>query len=193
MTASRDWLGPFQDVLLELLERRAEGFTEYELLNDLAQRELIVYGGEYSRNPLNLFRAHFMLFHALYGLRDRLREQRRADLEIGALCIRLQLYGVKHTHALSRSDPLRDYYLNWSNLTDTGVHDVERMLGAFWQRHMRGDARKEALNVLGLEDPVDELTIRRVYRRLAMQHHPDRGGDGERLQQINIALRKLLN
>jgi hypothetical protein len=192
MTAPRVWLGPFQDVVLELLEQRAGGYTEYELLGLLAQRGVIQYGGEYTRDPLNLFRTHFTLFHALYDLRDRLRAQQRAELEIGALCIRLQLYGTQKTQTLAPPDPLRDYYLNWANLADTSAQDVERMLGGFWKRYVRGDARREALDVLGLEDPVDEFTIRRVYRKLAMQHHPDRGGDGERLQQINVALRTLL-
>jgi curved DNA-binding protein CbpA len=38
---------------------------------------------------------------------------------------------------------------------------------------------------------VDDATIKRRYRRLAMRHHPDRGGDGVRLREINAALATL--
>ena len=42
--------------------------------------------------------------------------------------------------------------------------------------------------VLDLRDPIDAAAIKRRYRRLAMRHHPDRGGDGQRLGETNAAL-----
>lgn len=39
---------------------------------------------------------------------------------------------------------------------------------------------------------MDDLTIKRHYRRLAMRHHPDRGGDKAQLQIINAAMEALL-
>ncbi len=66
------------------------------------------------------------------------------------------------------------------------------LVGAFWARLGRRERRAEALAQLGLADPVDDDTVKRAYRRLAMEHHPDRGGDKERLQAINAAARLLL-
>ena len=69
---------------------------------------------------------------------------------------------------------------------------VDALLAAFWVRFQRRDQRAAALMELGLSDPVDDATIKRTYRQLVMRHHPDRGGETERLQVINAALRALL-
>lgn len=182
----------FQQLVLKLLTARIEGYTEYELLKVLAERGVLEYGSAQSRDSLALYRTHFLLFHVLYGLRDRLRAQRSGDLEIHPLSIRLQLHVARDSSALDRPDPLRDYYLNWDNFTQTTGSDVNEMLGRFWIKHVRNDRRAEALSVLGLADPVDDDTIKQTWRRLAMQHHPDRGGDGGQLREINAAVGILL-
>ena len=67
------------------------------------------------------------------------------------------------------------------------------MIASFWRRLGRFDKREEALAELGLQDPVDDQTIKMTWRRLAMEYHPDRGGDNERLQAINAAVDCLIN
>lgn len=52
--------------------------------------------------------------------------------------------------------------------------------------------RREALRLLGLEDPVDRAEVIRAFRRLARQHHPDRGGDPETFRALAIARDVLL-
>lgn len=48
--------------------------------------------------------------------------------------------------------------------------------------------RFAALAVLGLTPPQDNLrTINQAYRALALQHHPDKGGDPEICKRINVA------
>jgi len=90
--------------------------------------------------------------------------------------------------ALAEADPLRDYYLDLANLDATGEAEVERLLADFWQRFAGADERAAALAVLGLADPVDAATIKQRYRELVMRHHPDRGGDTRRLQELNEAM-----
>jgi len=125
-------------------------------------------------------------------LRDRLWGERRAQLDINTLCIQLCPYRAQHSDLPSRRDPLRDYYLDLRHLQDTTAGDVEQLLGKFWRRFGPRDRREQALGVLGLNDPVDDVTIKQTWRRLAMQHHPDRGGSEQRLQEINAALTALL-
>ena len=52
--------------------------------------------------------------------------------------------------------------------------------------------RKEALDVLGLTDPVTEKDIKIAHRRLIARLHPDRGGSNYLAGRINQARRYLL-
>ncbi len=42
-------------------------------------------------------------------------------------------------------------------------------------------------NTLGVPRDADQDTIKKAYRKLAMQHHPDKGGDPNEFQKINEA------
>ena len=190
MTAAS--LEQFQHTLLELLEPLSDGISEYELFNRLSALNFPDYHESARRTSLGLFRAHFALFHALYTLRDRLWAKQQAHLEINATCICLSPYQPQVSALPSRPDPLRAYYLDTRHLQDATAENVEQLLGRFWRRFSTADGREHALGVLGLNDPVDDATIKQTYRRLAMQHHPDRGGNEQRLQEINAAVTSLL-
>ena len=41
--------------------------------------------------------------------------------------------------------------------------------------------------VLGVDRGVDDRTLKKVYRKLALQHHPDKGGDEEKFREISSA------
>jgi len=47
--------------------------------------------------------------------------------------------------------------------------------------------RQQALTVLGLPSNATPQQIKRRYRTLAKQHHPDRGGDPRQMQKIIAA------
>ena len=87
---------------------------------------------------------------------------------------------------------MREYYSDVSNLIITTARDVDKLIASFWNRFQKTDERAEALAALGLNDPVDEKSIKMAYRRMVMKHHPDRGGDKEQLQLVNAALDQLL-
>jgi hypothetical protein len=138
-------------------------------------------------SPYDLFRAHFLVFHALYRLQDALWISKAAYLQINTLKISCLTYRQGQA-TLGTPDTLRDYYLDLNHLETTTARDVHELIASFWKRLQHGGQRTEALKELGLVDPVDDDTIRKTYRRMAMKHHPDRGGSKVRLQAINRAL-----
>jgi len=52
--------------------------------------------------------------------------------------------------------------------------------------------RQQALAVLGLPPNATPEQIKRRYRNLAKQHHPDRGGDPRQMQKIIAAYEFLM-
>lgn len=181
----------FLEAVAAILQRRPAGVSEYELMGLLREAGFLTFLGPPPADPKALFCAHFLLFRALYRLADRASAARCARLEIGPLCIRWLPYG-EDGGGVGKPDTLRDYYLDLANLEAASAQDVEGLIASFWRRLGRCERRAGALAELGLADPVDDATIRRAYRRLAMRHHPDRGGDTARLQAINAAVALLL-
>jgi DnaJ-domain-containing protein 1 len=173
--------------LLEILSAHPDGIGEHALIKALQSADHKGITGASLTNPIELFRANFLLFHALYRLRERLWQEERGHLEINMLRIVLQPYR-RGVAALAGRDPLRDYYLDLNNLKATTEEDVVALLAGFWKRLQANEQRAVALAVLELSDPIDYDTIKKQYRMLAMQHHPDRGGDKKRLQAINHAM-----
>ena len=187
-----DDLDPSQDLadqVLQLLQAAPEGMAEYALIQQLKSRR----SGHLPNLPLTdklvLFRTHFLLFNALYRLRDRLWQEQTHLLEISPLCIRLLPYQAGSS-ALSERDELRDYYLDMSHLQSTDERDVERLLTSFWTRMQGGDEKQAALELFELnnEGTLDLPRIKQRYRKMVSLHHPDRGGSTERLQSINLAM-----
>ena len=82
----------------------------------------------------------------------------------------------------------------WGQWLGFGVADVEEMGKAYapgaktsmpnLNRQMR---YQQALTLLGVSEEVDKATLKRAYRRLVSQHHPDKlagtGASAERLRQ----------
>lgn len=175
-----------QQRLEELLSAIPEGVSEHALIRRLANEGRSPFADGSLLDELQLFRAHFVLFHLLYSLRDRLRKEMRGDLRISPLNIALAPYSPGCA-GLTETDPLRDYYLDLENLSATR-EDVRRLLESFHERVAAVGEREEALALLGLEGSADYGTVKRRYRKLAMRHHPDRGGDTGTLQRLNRAM-----
>ena len=52
---------------------------------------------------------------------------------------------------------------------------------------------KDYYSILGALETASQDEIERLYKRLAMRHHPDRGGDADEMKAINEAYRVLGN
>ena len=61
------------------------------------------------------------------------------------------------------------------------------------QKLLKQSKTKDYYKVLGVSRDADERTIKKAYRRLAREHHPDKGGDQEKMTQINEAFGVLGN
>lgn len=197
-----DDLEPEQDLaeqILLLLREQPDGCSEYELIQQLKARHSTHIPHLPLIDKLVLFRTHFLVFNALYRLRDQLWGECSHHLQISPLCVQLQTY-VPGTSGIAAQDPLRDYYLDITNLRDTDEAEVERLLASFWSR-MRGDRidrsgdwdpeqKRAALELFELdsEPRLDMAAIKRRYRQLVSIHHPDRGGSTTRIQSINLAM-----
>ncbi len=46
--------------------------------------------------------------------------------------------------------------------------------GGNWQQAQRGPTLEDACNVLGVKPTDDATTIKRAYRKLMSEHHPDK-------------------
>lgn len=80
--------------------------------------------------------------------------------------------------------------------TSNGFGDREEWQGAFFERL----GFDEAIEVLGADDPLvlfglganaTWADVIKAYRRLAIEHHPDKGGDVATMKKINAAFEVL--
>ena len=181
----------FLQQLQELLRSHPAGLSEYELIKLLESEGQAGFQVGCLKDNLSLFQTHFLLFHNLYRLAEQLATHNEWRLLISPLCIHLLPYSTNTVNEVTAPDALRDYYLDLDNLECTDATQVDEMLEQFWQRFLHNHERSEALDALGLTDPVDWPAIKHAHRRLAMEHHPDRGGDEGRLQEINAAMQVL--
>ncbi|HNO26502.1 MAG TPA: DnaJ domain-containing protein, partial [Leptospiraceae bacterium] len=72
--------------------------------------------------------------------------------------------------------------------------DVNDMLDSFWKKFSAFNRKKDALDILGLDESAREEEIKSRYRELVKLHHPDKGGseiDFHRIQEA-MSILKLL-
>lgn len=149
------------------------------------------------RNPLSMFKCHFLIFNALYRLQLLSFVHQRYTLSISSIQITLLPRKTSVDSPLTRDDAIKThdslslFYLNLEHLNHTTEQDVNRLIDDFWKHFFNNDQKQDALAVLGLQEPVDFAGIKKQYRRLAMKHHPDRGGDADQLIAVHQAMQCL--
>lgn len=174
--------------LWDILKLYPSGISEYDLLRHLQHNQDNDFGPDLFGDDLEMYRAHFLLFHALYRLSDHLLQQQSGSLDIHVLKIILLPFSDATSSSLSLSDPVREHYLNLDNLQNTTLEDVQKLLGQFWTHYFANEKQHQALQVLGLTLPTTQPEIEHRYRKLAMQHHPDKGGEVEEFVALQQAI-----
>lgn len=138
---------------------------------------------------LGLFKLNWLMMNALYQLQMALLPS-AYYLHISTLDIYLKPLLDLELPAQAKelkAQPLRDYYLDWSNFSDTTADEVQAMLEGVWETYLSPNKQSEAYTVLGLRSEADWPEVKRCYRKLAATHHPDKGGDAQRFMEIRQA------
>ena len=183
-------LSLLQDMIAAYLNQHP-GCSEHDLISWLKAPEQAYFDANALSDSQMLFRTHFLVMHCLYRLREQWLGDEHCWLEISPLSInKLLLTDGASGSAMTGTDSLAAYYLNLEELS-TSQEDVDVMLQNFWQKLLLPQSQPDDLATLELDESADEKTIRTQYRRLAMTHHPDKGGDSERFQRITAAYQRL--
>ncbi len=183
-------LSRLQEACESILRTTPEGLSELALIKALQREPWELFGNVEFGDPALLYPVHFQLFHVLYRWRNELVAENQETIEINPLNIRLRALDPSYGTSPGKEDPLQAFYL------DIGNHElpesvINRMLNDFWQGISRPDDGELAVacDTLHLDCPPRAMTTAKSqFRKLAMQHHPDRGGDTEKLQQLNHAI-----
>ena len=177
--------------ILSIIKSHPEGLKEYDLL--MALYEPLPEGQRPNiSDSLTLFQQHFWLFHTLYSLRDQQHALAQGHLVIDPLSIRWLPYdhvnSTEGGRSISGDDPLRHYYLNLDNLRSTGRSEVDDLLASFWVRVVDKSDVSSALELLGMSEEADLVSVKRRYRQLLSEAHPDKGGCHQQTQALNEAM-----
>ncbi len=172
-----------------ILEVAIEPLSEYELIQMLNEQGWSLPTN--ANDSLDLFTSHFLVFNALYQLQVYYWAEDKY-LEISALAIQLHSVIKKESSSTdvahyTSDEALRAYYLDMTQLTNATEDSVNQLLNQFWERLLANDDSDKALAIFSLELPVTYSEIKKRYRSLAMEHHPDRGGDLVKFKEVNWA------
>lgn len=183
-------VGRIMDAAEALLRTHPEGMSELVMLRTLQAPPWQLFETIDFSSPTALYPVHFLLFHSLYRRRESLAEESRETIDIHALSIRLRALDVAGEQQTGQHDALHAFYRDPAN-HDLAEGTINRMLDDFWQGITRpaDDELAQACRTLAIDTPPSDLgTARAAFRRLAMHHHPDRGGSNEQLQALNRAI-----
>ncbi|MFT4573874.1 DNA-J related domain-containing protein [Marinomonas primoryensis] len=182
---------PLVGPILVILKNHPNGISEFDILKALKER-LPEFSQLAEDNNLLLFRQHFLIMNALYQLQSSLWQEDNLTLHISAMRIHLvSAMQINRSDSTTLSDSvdakLAAYYLDWKEYEKTGIDEVSHLLNSFYNGISLSGDRESALKTLQIQSTNPTKTvIKQQYRKLAQQHHPDRGGD----QDLFIDLRQ---
>jgi hypothetical protein len=176
------------------------GISEYELICTLKSPPYSIFDEDALCDSLMMFQTHFVLFHCLYQLRNRWREQKIGELAIGLTTITLNPILESFTN-IETEDSLANYYLDWSNLGCSNKNYIEALLDSFWQKmagselnaNMSLSELKRVCIVMEIEslEDITLLELKQQYRKLQHKNYPDKGGSIKVSQSVLQAYSQL--
>jgi hypothetical protein len=123
-----------------------------------------------------IFQKNFLVMNALYQIQRDIQSEGFL-LSIFPLEICLIPNSAGNKNVLEKRDrALADYYLDWSNLNDITVKEVESLFINFWKKYNAVDKFDAALTTLGLNKEAQWFEIRQAYQKRIVISHPDKGG-----------------
>lgn len=174
--------------ILEILKVATDKIGEYDIISRLEQQGMVFPVANDSYN-VAMFKKHFITMNALYHLQQDLFED-GYYLNISALDIKIEPLGKVTDHQSlidSAEHKVRDYYLDWRHFDNTSEAEIEELLANFWEMCSAMDKQAGALAILELNSDANWEDVKQRYRRLATEHHPDKGGKDARFIEIREA------
>lgn len=173
----------------------SDSLNEHQLIVALQAKPYELLEANALTDTLRLFQTHFIVFNALYRLRNRWRQAQLFELDIHTLKIAVKPYEPADS-GLDAMDPLAAYYLDWAHFEQTRAADVDALLDDFWHGRqvvvVTMNDIDDAVATLALPAwPVSPAELKRTYRHCMHQHHPDKGGCVQQAQAIKQAYRIL--
>jgi len=174
--------------ILAILKTATDKIGEYDIICRLEEQGMVFPADNDSYN-VAIFKKHFMIMNALYHLQQELFED-GYYLNITVLDITIEPLGPSTNQQLlmdAAEHNIRDYYLDWRHFDNTSEDEINELLSNFWQMYYAQDKQGEALEILELNSDAGWDRVKRAYRRLAAEHHPDKGGNDARFIEIREA------
>lgn len=164
---------------------------EYQLFTLLQSENLLAVCAD-DNYWVALFRKHFLVRHCLYKLNDAWRCEGRG-LRLGPVSI--EYFKAENSQGLPSMDvsyvALADYYGDLTHWLAATEDTCRSFIDDFFKRFSASSDLEKHLAVLGLPKEAVWGVVLMQYRRLAQQHHPDKGGDAERFLTITAAFEAL--
>ena len=185
---SQDSLNRLDQAIDQILTETPQSISLYELIRALTQPPHQIFDERPLGDSMGLFETNFVVMNSLY----RLRKNQAASYEISSLKIAKYEFSTSEEQPdkVAEVDPLENYYLDWTNFQQS-EEDVNQLLNSFWERMLAIDFEESDLAVLALSKPVTLAEIKKQYRKLSQQYHPDKGGDTADFLAVQQAYERL--
>lgn len=174
-------------------------------------------------HPLTLYQNHFLLFHVLYQLQDNFSRKgkylfihfmrtmvipypksgkcRFFNEHLGLFCntpcdagkhscaLHLQQIGETALEELS----IKHFYADKTNFYKLDEETAVAFINGTWEIITHYETYQNCFHVLGISETSDITLIKKAFKQLAKQYHPDRGAQShEKFSEINNAYQFLL-
>lgn len=181
--------------ILEALDVKLTGsfgeMQELALIKALQEPPYQLFSPDSLQSELFMFQTHFMLYHALYKLREQWLKEQYAVIDIMLSRFVIYPYDNSPQDLPVVDNGLRAYYLDLNNI-EISQEDVESLLNSFWKRFLAGESVSleqlaEAYQHLELAENCSDIELRKRFKALSLTHHPDRGGNEEEFRLMQSA------